>query len=165
MAKLEKIEFLDFGPCRVIGKAIRTAGMGEAVNPIPALWKRCFSDGSLERLFGMRAYLTDVRCPIGFMDEPGEQDLRYIVGLYMRPDTPVPEGYAFRDIPALRIARSTVCGQENEVYAEAHDKTIQAIEQNGGRIRYPDQYFSAEVYVSEPGDPEHFVLQYDMTIV
>ncbi len=164
MAKLEKLEFLELGPCRVIGKAIRTAGLREAVNPIPALWARCYADGSLDRLFGMQAYLTDPRCPIGYMDDPQEQDFRYLVGLYMQPDTPAPEGYDFVDIPALRIARATLCGREHEVYAEAHDKTIQAIEQNGGTIRYPDHYFSAEVYVSEPSDPEHFVLQYDMTV-
>ena len=94
MAKVLKIEFESFGPYKIIGKAIRTKPMTQ---DIPTLWAQCFSDGTFDTLTNMKEF-----CPPetpdayqGFMRDFSNEDgsFTYLVGFFMKPDTPVPDGY------------------------------------------------------------------------
>lgn len=155
MALLKKIEFVEFGPYKIIGKEIRTKI--ENFNPafpskyqtIPSLWKQCFSDGTFDTLMNMKEY-----CPPetpdgyeGYMRDFCKEDgtFTYLAGFFMKANTPVPDGFASYDVPTCTIAKAWIEGEENDIYPNAHSLTVEAISKNGYVVDWPN-YFSCEVY-------------------
>lgn len=155
MATLKKIEFAEFGPYKIVGKEIRTKI--ENFNPvfqskyqtIPSLWKQCFSDGTFDTLLNMKEY-----CPPetpdgyeGYMRDFCKEDetFTYLAGFFMKPATPVPEGFASYEVPDCTIAKAWIEGEENDIYPNAHQLTVEAINKNGYVVDWPN-YFSCEVY-------------------
>ena len=137
MATLKKIEFVNFGPYKIIGKEMRTKH--EAFNPIyqskfqtiPSLWHQCFSDGTFAKLLNMSEY-----CPPetpdgyeGYMRDFCNEDgtFTYLAGFFMKSNTPVPEGYAAYDIPSCIVAKAWIEGEEFEIYPNAYQLTVEAI--------------------------------------
>jgi len=124
MAILKKIEFINFGPYKIVGKEIRTKN--EAFNPIykteyqtiPSLWQQCFSDGTYENLLKLSDYIpTEIPDDyIGYMRDYCEEDgtFTYVVGMFMKENTPIPHGYASYDIPSCTIAKAWIEGEENQ---------------------------------------------------
>lgn len=155
MAILKKIEFVDFGPYKIVGKEIRTKI--ENFNPIfkskyqtiPSLWKQCFSDGTFDTLMKMGEY-----CPSetpdgyeGYMRDFCNEDgtFTYLAGFFMKANTPVPDGFASYEVPACTIARAWIEGEENDIYPNAHQLTLEAINKNGYAVDWQN-YFSCEIY-------------------
>lgn len=158
MATLKKIEFVNFGPYKIIGKEIRTKQ--EGFNPIfqpkyptiPSLWQQCFSDGTFDTLINMKEY-----CPPetpdayeGYMRDFCSDDgtFTYLAGFFMKANTPVPDGYASYDVQACTIARAWIEGEEYDIYPNAHQLTVEAINQNGYAVDW-ENYFSCEVYTDQ----------------
>jgi AraC family transcriptional regulator len=76
------------------------------------------------------------------------------VGLFMKPDAPVPEGYAAYGIPACTLAKAWVEGEEYEIFANAHALTLEALEREGCEADWRD-FFQCEVYTDERfGNPK-----------
>lgn len=146
MARISKIEFAPFGPFVIVGKEIRTRPMTQN---IPALWGQCFTDGTYDRLVQMKEYIpTDIPNDyVGYIRDFNPQDntFTYLVGMFMMPDTPIPEGYAAYEIPVCTLAKAWVEGEEYDIYANASALTLEAIGQNGYE---PDRqsFFQCEVY-------------------
>lgn len=145
MAQLTNLEFGNISSMRVIGREVSVT-MAEGVgNPVPALWDLSFRDGTMETL-GKLPFAIE-NCYIGWMGDGFENGFAYIVGVAAVADTLVPEGMQYRDLPACKVARSTVSGnlQNGDVYHNAHEMTIAAIEAEGF---HPDYSYgwSAEVY-------------------
>lgn len=158
MATLKRIEFVDFGPYRMIGKEIRTKH--EKFNPIfqskystiPSLWKQSFSDGTFDTLVKMSEY-----CPPetpngyeGYMRDFREEDgtFTYVAGFFMKANTPVPQGYACYEVPACTVAKSWIEGEEYDIYPNAYPLTVEAMKQNGYVVDR-EKFFLCEVYTDE----------------
>lgn len=148
MAEINDLVLESIPNCRIIGHEVSVT-MAEGVeNPVPALWDLSFRDGTMETL--EKLPLAIEHCYIGWMGDAVENGCAYIVGIAAAENTPVPDGMQYRDLPACKIAKGTVSGnlQNGDVYSNAHDLTLAAIEAKGFR---PDYSFgwSAELY---PGD-------------
>lgn len=149
MATLEHIEFIPFGPYKVVGKEIRTKPMTQ---DIPTLWGRCFSDGTYEKLMELKDYfpLETDDAYIGYIHgvDPSDGSFGYVVGLLLKPDAPVPDGFVGYDIPTCTLAKAWVKGEEYELYSKGEALTVAAIEQNGYKVDH-ENWFRCEVYTDE----------------
>jgi predicted transcriptional regulator YdeE len=148
LASIVKIDFIDFGPARVLGKKIRTR-VGGGNNPIPQFWMKCMEDGTFQTLEAMSEYMLDSSY-IGWEGEydPISKEFSYIVGMFMKPDAPVPDGFTFRDLPACKMAIGWIKGKEPEIYMEGMDLTIKAIKEKGYDYDNAEGYM-IEVYTCE----------------
>lgn len=148
MASLVNLSFIDFGPARVIGKEIRTKVAGE-YNPIPQFWMKCFEDRVFQILESMPDCILDSSY-IGWEGEydPNTNEFSYIVGMFMKPDTPVPEGFDFRDLPACKMAIGWIKGKEPEIYMEGTPLMVSGMKEKG--FEYDDsEGYMVEVYTYE----------------
>lgn len=148
-AGIASISFSSFGPYKFVGKQIRVAPMS---NQIAHFWGECFQDGTFDTLFGMEEYLPEAiahdfaGCQRDF--DPTTNTFVYMVGLFLKPGAPVPEGFSEFDIPARTLAVSWIQGEEYELYANAHPLTVAAIKSNGYEVDW-EHYFLCEVYTKE----------------
>lgn len=145
MAQLTNLEFGNIPSMRVIGREVSVTMAKGVENPVPALWDASFRDGTMEMLDKLPLAIGD--CYIGWMGDAVENGFAYIVGIAAVADTPVPEGMQYRDVPACKVARSTIAGnlQNGDVYGNAHEMTVAAIETRGYHPDYSHGW-SAEVY-------------------
>jgi|YelNatPaOPRAMG01_1025707.scaffolds.fasta_scaffold09876_7 predicted transcriptional regulator YdeE len=145
MASIARIDFVNFGPARVIGREIRVK-LGEGSNPIPQFWMKCMEDGTFQTLEGMSEYALDPSY-IGWEGEydPLSKEFTYIVGRLMRPETPVPSSFASRDLSSCKMAIAWVKGTEPEIYRYEMDVTVNAMKEKG--YEYDDSAgYTIEVY-------------------
>lgn len=149
IVELIGIEYIDIPAMRFIGKDVKDGG-GEAYG---AMWGK--SGEFMPTLDAMTEYATLLTDPCALMhfsnlkhDDPGGQ-MHYLVGKFMRADTPVPDGFDYWDIAETMIGLGIVYGEFNDAISKAmmivHDKIVE----DGYAITYPDNYFHAEVYVKE----------------
>lgn len=160
MAKLETFEITKFGPFRFIGKTIYAPpGSGEIFGSVWENSSEIFS--ALDRL---SEYTTEETCNAAYMNWNTEQNLLgYTVGRFMRPDTPVPDGLNFIDIPEQFVAKSLLSGEFDDMIGNASDITEAAIKnQNEYDIGWSESFMGAEVYPKEniPEAGTHSVLAY-----
>ena len=145
MAKLEKIEFISIPNVRIIGREVTHSLNENSENPVPALWDKISSDGTIDMLKKLPLAISE--CTIGWMGDVEGQNFKYIAGVIADENTPVPEGMQYRDLPACNIAQSYIYGnlQNGDVYSNAHELTLSGIEANKFS---PDYHagWSAEIY-------------------
>jgi len=135
MSKLIGLEIRAFPATRVIGKQVICSLDEGAENPGPALWEGMFKDGTLEFLLNLPQRSTPDRDNVGWMGgyDPTSNSYKYIAGILAEPGTPVPDGYAYFDIPACLMAIASIQGTDagHDVYIGAHDHLARAIEERG----------------------------------
>ncbi len=148
MAKAVKVEFVHYGPRRMVGKEIRTP-ISERIHQF---WGQCFADGTFETLTAMKDYfpLEDPDAYIGYFREYDNRDesFKYVVGLLMNGDTPVPQGFVGYDVPDCLIVRVWIEGDEAEIYNSAYFLITEAMKQNGYEVDWENFYW-CEVYTDE----------------
>jgi len=127
----------------VVGKAIQVQSAGQE-NPIPALWDRCFADGTFEVLEGLKEYHLGGDY-VGWIGEWGPEGFVYICGMLMQPEVPVPEGFSLRELPPGKVAVAWIKGQRAEVLLQAHALAEEAL-LNQGYEYDPAACWSMEVY-------------------
>ena len=108
MAVLDKIEFEKFGPYRFIGKSVYArAGANYSGHIFGALWGN--SEWIFKTLDSLKDYTTGEIHNVALLtgDKYDEQKklMGYTVGRFMKPDTPVPDGMDFFDIPAMFVLK------------------------------------------------------------
>lgn len=147
MAELIQFQMMELPAFRMMGKALTVSPYG--ANPIPEFWRKCFADGTFPVLEAMKdaqyqEILDDARdAYIGWMGDLREDgSFTCLAGMLMRPGTPAPEGFAFRDVPACRAAAGRIKGNEPEIYAMENDLLLPEMEKLG---LAPDS-FCMEVY-------------------
>ncbi|MGI5856710.1 MAG: GyrI-like domain-containing protein [Candidatus Merdivicinus sp.] len=147
MAELIQFQMMELPAFRMMGKALTVSPYG--ANPIPEFWRKCFADGTFPVLEAMKdaqyqEILDDARdAYIGWMGDLREDgSFTCLIGMLMRPGTPAPEGFAFRDVPACRAAAGRIKGNEPEIYAMENDLLLPEMEKLG---LAPDS-FCMEVY-------------------
>lgn len=162
MAELEKIVFENFGPYRFIGKAVYArAGSANSGEIFGSLWG--LSAPIFEALDALPDYATAETDAVALLTWDKYDDekklLGYTVGRFMKPDTPVPEGLDFFDLPAMTAAKGYIRGHFDDVIDNAPILTIEAIKANGYEL---NMELEAEVYTPDtvPDDGVVSVLGY-----
>ncbi len=133
MAKLIKLETIDFPKVYVVGKEIKVKMedvMG-ANNPIGAFWGKCMSDGTFEELSKLKVYSNDY---VGFMTDwdMGTDYFVYSVGMLFNESTTPSSEYTVREIAPAKVAVSWVQGKDTaDVCSNAHTITEEALREKG----------------------------------
>ncbi|MCL2774629.1 MAG: GyrI-like domain-containing protein [Oscillospiraceae bacterium] len=146
---LEKLVFKPFGPYRFIGKGVCAApGSSEVFG---ALWKDW--NKISEPLNNMKEYkVTEEPNSIALLDNKGIDEFQnkmwYTIGFFMKPDTPVPNGYDFRDIPAIYVAEGHFKGEFWTMVFSQHSLLQDAICAQSEYV-FASPVFAAEVYIPE----------------
>ena len=130
MAELAKCEIVDFGATRVIGRPV-VAGMDMQQNPIPAFWEQCFADGTFPALEALDGAVSPDYVGLMCRWGGGDNNFTCIVGMLMKPGTPVPEGFDHEDLPVGQVAIGWVRGTEQEIYQASHPLTQADMERQG----------------------------------
>ena len=135
----DNVEIFRLPKARVIGKEIRNGG--SIGNTAPALWNEVYASGQMEVLMRLPHILNN--STYGWTcDYDAETDtFIYIVCVLTPADTPVPEGFIFRDIP------ETLCAKG--LYGESMAETIGRIHENGYTTNWEPYGWNAELYIQE----------------
>lgn len=152
---LEKVEFIPFGPCRMIGKSVCAKPASGDI--FGALW----GDRSISEALDAIADQAYDENLAGYMTMAGTQDdpmLWYTVGRFMKPGTPVPDGFKHYDIPETIVCSTLVKGKFDDMIDMIDGMTMDAIfGQKEYVAKYPDGYFFAEIYTPNTIPDEHRV--------
>jgi predicted transcriptional regulator YdeE len=155
-AKLVKFEVKSFSEVRVIGKSViqkLDAGMDDST--ITDLWKSMDNDGSLAFLSGLPKRLTQNPDTVGWMGDfkPGDGEFTYLAGILAKPNTPVPSGYVYRDIPNCTMAigwiQETADDKGGDIHANASEHMAKAKKENGYEFDGSHGFFEMEYYSFE----------------
>ena len=81
--------------------------------------------------------------------------MHYTVGRFMMPDTPVPDGMDFFDIPEIIIAKGWLSGKFDDMISSAEGLTAEAIAK---QEKYVGTWeVTAEVYTNETVTDENVI--------
>ncbi|MEI2399288.1 AraC family transcriptional regulator [Paenibacillus phytohabitans] len=147
VAKLANIEFVDFGSYTMVGKEIRAK-----TSEIGSFWKKSFEEGMYDPLIKMKEYLPeDIDEYVGFIKGYNDDDdsFNYVVGMFMKQDVPVPDGYVGYDVPKRTVAKAWIEGEENDIYNNAFLLTTEALKKHGYDIDLSSNYCWCEVYTDQ----------------
>ena len=133
----DKFEVYHLPKSRVIGKEVRNGG--SIGNTAPDLWNDVFSSGSIDVLMTLPHILN--HSTYGWTcDYDAETDtFIYIVCVLTPADTPVPDGFVYRDIP------ETLCAKG--IYGESMSETLDRINANGYTTNWEPYGWNAELYI------------------
>ncbi|MBE5776448.1 MAG: AraC family transcriptional regulator [Clostridiales bacterium] len=102
------------------------------------LWDQWFTQGLFEPLEKLSAPIpgyADQDAYLGFMqvDEDDPDAFSYWIGMFLRENTPVPDGYEYLDVPANKMHVAWIRGKADtgEVYACNEDVCLKALAENG----------------------------------
>ena len=119
MAEITKVYKQNVGAMRFIGKRY---GENDRIDgSFGALWGDWFTNGwfgEIEKQIDghIREIYEDGDAYIGLMRETMKDTFEYWIGIFMPPETIVPDGYDFIDFPAGDLGVCWIYGKENEVY-------------------------------------------------
>jgi predicted transcriptional regulator YdeE len=145
-----------FPPLRVIGGSVRIkldAGFDDPT--IENLWKRIKSDGSLVDLESLQNRATPEPDLVGWMGDwqPGDDAYTYLAGMLFAANTPVPEGFTGRDIPAGEMAigwiAETADEEGGDIHAGASAYLAAAMREHGYEYDGARGGFEMECYTQE----------------
>ena len=147
---LVKLEIIDQPEIVVVGKLIRfnLDGSKAKDNP-PALWTRCFSDGTFSTLEALADHVHNPAY-VGYMGgyDPATGEFDYICGMMMKPGVAVPEGFASRPLPPAKVAVGWVKGSDSNkgaIFMSGHGLTEKATAEKGMKAD-PAADWCMEVY-------------------
>ena len=154
--KLVKFLVKTFPKARVIGKSvIQKLDVGIDDRTIQDLWERMEKDGSLDFLLSLPNRTTQNYDTVGWMWDwqPGDDQYTYLAGILVEPNTPVPEGYVYRDIVDCEMAIGWFQGTEGseggDLFANASDNMSKAMKENGYQYDSSKGLFEMEYYSYE----------------
>lgn len=101
----DRLEYFSLPNARVIGKSMRCPLDMTKANPIPLFWDKCASEGLFETVGKLPKLIPAM---LGFTDDYHSEDntFMYVCGVLCPENTPVPEDYTYRDIPATTVSKS-----------------------------------------------------------
>lgn len=170
MAKVVKFEVVDLPKIYLVGKEerynIEVHMKGD--NRVPALWDRCFADGTFSTLEKQSDFIYDPSY-VGLMIDwdMGYGNFSYICGMLFKEGVTVPEGFVLREINAGKAGLCWIKGKDTaDIFSHAHSLTEQAIK-NSGLI--PDfMSWSMELYncprFTAPDENGEIILDYYIPI-
>lgn len=166
MGELIKFNLKKLPSLKLVGKELRynmEAHM-KGDNRIPTFWEKCFADGIFS-LLEKQVDLVYDNSYVGVMLDwdKGDGDFSYIVGMLMKDDAFVPEGYVCRDIEETDVAIGWIKGKNTaDVCSAAHPLTEKAIKENG--YKCDQMKWCMELYncprFSQPDENGDIILDY-----
>ena len=133
----EAFELFSLPRIRVIGKEVRNGGaLG---NTAPALWDEVFSSGAYEVLKGLPQMLEDANYGWTCEYDAKTDTFVYMVCAITPENTPVPEGFTYRDYP------ETVCAKG--LYGESVMQTVERAKELGYVPNWKLCGWNAELYL------------------
>lgn len=133
----DEFELYHLPKVRIIGKETRNGGaLG---NTAPALWDAAFQSGAYDHLKKLPHVLRDSLFGWTCEYDATTDTFVYIVCAVTPADTPVPEGYSYRDIP------ETVCAKG--LYGETVQQTIERARTAGYVPNWDSYGWNAECYL------------------
>ncbi|BCJ93698.1 hypothetical protein acsn021_12670 [Anaerocolumna cellulosilytica] len=132
-------------------KAVRFIGREVIVgkkNPVPELWKSILNDGTNDFLQSLPERVSPEGDTIGWMGEynPKTKEFVYIAGIFAKPETVVPAGFSYRDIPDCIMGIGWIQGNTSNLEKGAHTKTEKIMKENGYVPDYSIVGISMEYY-------------------
>lgn len=148
-------EVQNFKAVRFIGKEIIVG----RENNVPQLWEKILNDGTNEFLQSLPERVSPLGDTIGWMGDynPKTKEFVYIAGIFAKPNTVVPEGFSYRDIPDCLMGIGWIQGNTSHLEKGAHTKTEKIMRENGYMPDYEVvgismEYYSFENYASMKED-------------
>jgi predicted transcriptional regulator YdeE len=140
-------EVQNFKAVRFIGKEVVVGKK----NPVPDLWKSILKDGTNNFLQDLPGRVSPLGDNIGWMGEynPQTKEFIYIAGIFAEPNTNVPEGFSYRDIPDCLMGIGWIQGNTSKLEKGAHSKTEKIMKANGYTPDYSIVGISMEYYSFE----------------
>jgi len=145
--------YLHLPAMRFIGMDIIAKGK-KAVEGYAAIWARSLE--FMPILDSMTEYASVLNNPCALMHhnnlEVNKEAMHYLVGRFMRADTPVPDGFSYWDIPESNVGISDMCGKfrDTKAYYMTRDKILSDRDKGMGiDIPYPIGYYHAELYTND----------------
>lgn len=140
-------EVQNFKAVRIIGKEVVVGKK----NPSVELWETFLKDGTNEFLQSLPERVSPLGDTVGWMGDynPKTREFVYIAGIFTKPDTPVPEGFSYRDIPDCLMGIGWIEGKTSELQKGAHVKTEKIMRDNGYEPDYSVVGISLEYYSYE----------------
>ncbi len=137
-------EVQNFNAVRFIGKEVIVGKK----NPVPELWRNMLKDGTNEFLQNMPERVSPRGDTIGWMGEynPKTKEFTYIAGVFTKPETTVPNGFSYRDIPDCLMGIGWIKGSTSQLEKGAHVKTEKIMRENGYEPDYSIVGISMEYY-------------------
>ncbi len=137
-------EVKNFDSVRVIGKEVIVGKK----NPVPELWRKMLSDGTNDFLQSIPERVSPMGDTIGWMGEYNSQrkEFTYIAGVFVKPNTTVPKGFSYRDIPDCMMGVGWIQGNTSNLENGAHSKTEKIMKENGYIPDYSEVAISMEYY-------------------
>ena len=138
-AKLVQFTVKTYPKRRVIGKGVGLieGGMSLEDRTIEDLWESMTKDGSLEFLTHIPHQAEAQGDTVGWMGDfnPPDMHFTYLAGVLFEADTPVPEGFIYRDIEAGEMAVSWIQGMEGpeggDLHTDASGYNNRAMQEHG----------------------------------
>lgn len=139
-------EVTPFEPVLFIGKET-VAGKD---NLIKELWDEFLYKGGADFLTALPNQAIPNGDCAGWMGDYNEKtkEFTYIVGIFFKPGSPVPEGYVSREIPACLMGIGKIRGKTQHLEKGAHTKTEKVMRAAGYEPDYAPG-FSMEYYPYE----------------
>jgi len=152
---LNKIEYEQFGPYRLIGKSVyaRAGGMCASIDKSQIIGGLCEnSKWIFKALDNLNEYATDEIHKVSLMtwekyDEKNKL-MGYTVGKFMKAGSPVPDGMDYIDIPATYVAKGWFSG-EAQVTEDNAQRLIEEAIKKQGKYNAESWRFTAEVYTGD----------------
>lgn len=143
-AELEKFEIVKMDACRFIGQSVYARAFFDPWGEKMFDYLVAASEDIFKQLDELSAYATEETNNFGLITwefHNGERQSYYdmflskselqgyTVGRFMKPDTPVPDGMRYFDIPELYVAKAWVTGNDPEI---AERLCLEAIDKQAG---------------------------------
>ena len=166
MSTLKKLEINKFGPYRFIGKSVYANNSKGKDELCDYLLKQ---DWIFNELSELKEYATEETSKVGLLhweaystDDVKFQVLHYgktelfgyTVGHFFKPDTPVPHGFSYIDIPEMDVAKAWLKARPGDTHGAIDFGLVMDTIKNTTEYTGNFPLFTAEIYCvqDESGD-------------
>lgn len=138
----DEFEIFEMPASRLIG--LETRNGGALGNTAPALWDKTFTIGAMDALMALPQVLEDSTFGWTCEYDPPTDTFIYIVCVLTPADTPVPEGFIYRNVPATLVAKG--------LYGESVAQTVERAQALGYETNWEECGWNAELYLQAEED-------------
>lgn len=170
MADLKRIEYVEYGPRKVVGMMNITSFQkaGEEC------WSSAFNEGLFNRFTEIENWIfKDIGNYVGLGHMSkfiGKDSFQYIIGKLVQPDAPIPENMYFQNISAGTVAKVWIEADNlNDIIDSAYLLCSEAIEKTGYRIDHENFYwcdvYTYDRYCNPLEKGEKIILDYLVPVI
>ena len=134
-----EVQFVNRGSIKLAGHALKTSSRnGENFKAIPQFWGTYMSDGRMQKLHSEGFFKSHTEYGVCF-PEDADGDFEYAIGVELKDDAAMPQGYHVCEIPASSYAvfassPANAEGFSNAIQQTWRDIFSQWLPQSGQKI-------------------------------